>query len=109
MQKTIKTLTLIITLIAISACHNVPLWKYDMFDRPPGNKEYPKKYIMGWQDGCESGAKTSANHIYRIAYDLRHNWKLALDQEYATGWDQAFNECRKYVLQHNAKTYKKGR
>jgi hypothetical protein len=58
-------------------------------------------YIKGWQDGCESGAQASANHLYRLKYKFRQDWTLLGDPEYVNGWDNAYDHCRKYVLQHN--------
>ena len=96
-----KKVILTALMIALTGCHNVPAWKYKMFERPEGNKPYPPMYIKGWQDGCESGADASANHLYKFKYKFRQDWQLLNDAEYVNGWDNAYNHCRKYVLQYN--------
>lgn len=94
----------IIVLVTVTSCQNVPVWKYSMFDRPAGNYNYPPLYLSGWRDGCESGAQASANHFYRMKYQFKQDWQLISNQVYRTGWDNAYNQCRKYVLQHNMNT-----
>ncbi len=94
-------LSALLILIAITGCQNIPAWKYSMFDRPAGNYNYPPLYLSGWRDGCESGAQASANHFYRMKYKFKQDWQLISDQVYRTGWDNAYNQCRKYILQHN--------
>jgi len=96
-----KKLILITLLLTITACENVPAWKYSMFERPQGNKIYPKEYLKGWKDGCESGAEASANNLYRFKYQFRQDWKMLNNKIYVNGWENAYNHCRKYVLQHN--------
>lgn len=90
-------------LSGITACHNVPVWKYSMFKRPEGNRPYPAVYVKGWQDGCESGAEASSNYFYRMRYSFRQDWRLMKNGHYVKGWEDAYNHCRKYVLQHNLK------
>lgn len=102
-----KKFLFIISLITLSACHNVPAWKYDMFKKPVGNGQYPKEYIQGWQDGCESGAEASANHFYRFKYEFRQNWEMLKNNTYVRGWETAYDHCRKYVLQHNLNKMKR--
>tara|TARA_B100001564_G_scaffold347324_1_gene347956 strand:+ start:126 stop:449 length:324 start_codon:yes stop_codon:yes gene_type:complete len=97
----IITTTTLLALLVLSGCHNVPMWKYDMFKRPYGNKPYPAEYIQGWQDGCESGAEASATHFYRLKYEFRQDWSMLNNTLYVSGWESAYNHCRKYVLQHN--------
>ena len=98
----LRSISILVLLSSIlGACHNVPMWKYSMFERPEGNYPYPPMYIKGWKDGCESGAEASANHIYRIRYKFRQDWQLLNNREYIAGWETAYNHCRKYVLQHN--------
>ncbi|MCH2037212.1 MAG: hypothetical protein MK137_01290, partial [Rickettsiales bacterium] len=88
----------------ISSCHNVPAWKVGIFERPPGDKEYPEMYLKGWQDGCESGADASANYLFKWKYKFRQDWQLLDNKLYVNGWEDAYNHCRLYVLQHNLKT-----
>ncbi len=92
---------ILLSLLFLSACHNVPAWKYSMFDGPESNKNYPPLYISGWQDGCESGAQASANHLYRLRYKFKQDWRLLENKTYISGWENAYSHCRKYVLQHN--------
>lgn len=96
-----RTLIIFICLFGLPACHNVPAWKYGMFEKPAGNKAYPPLYLKGWQEGCESGAQASANHLYRLRYKFTQDWKLLNNTTYINGWDRAYSHCRKYVLQHN--------
>lgn len=96
-----KIASIILISITVSACHNVPMWHYKMFERPAGNRPYPEMYIKGWQDGCESGAEASANHFYRFIYEFKQDWQLLENRMYINGWENAYNHCRKYVLQHN--------
>jgi hypothetical protein len=96
-----KIILITACVLSLTACQNVPAWKYGMFERPEGNKNYPPVYISGWKDGCESGAEASANHLYRFKYKFRQDWKMLNDQIYVSGWENAYNHCRKYVLQHN--------
>lgn len=98
-----KIILITILTIATTGCQNVPVWKYSMFDRPAGNKNYPTEYIQGWQDGCESGADASANHLYAFKYKFRQDWTMLNNPTYVNGWENAYNQCRKYVLQHNMK------
>lgn len=101
-----KALILLALATSLMACQNVPVWQYGMFERPAGNKNYPPLYIQGWQDGCESGAEASANHFYRIKYKFRQDWQLLSEPLYVNGWNNAYNHCRKYVLQHNLRHLK---
>ena len=94
----------VISILLLSSCHNVPVWKTDIFERPPGTKEYPPLYIKGWQDGCESGADASANHLFKWKYKFKQDWKLLDNQYYVNGWEDAYQHCRLYVLQHNLKS-----
>jgi hypothetical protein len=96
-----KILLIIICSFTLSACQNVPVWKYGMFDGPSGNRPYPPMYKAGWKDGCESGAEASANYFYRSKYKFRQNWQLLGNNVYMSGWENAYEQCRKYVLQHN--------
>jgi len=102
-----KKILLLTTLSLLTACHNVPAWKYSMFERPVGNKNYPPEYIQGWKDGCQSGAEASANHLYRFRYKFQQDWKMLDNRLYVNGWENAYNQCRKYVLQHNLKKIKR--
>jgi hypothetical protein len=72
-----------------------------MFQKPVGSRHNSPIYVKGWQDGCESGADASANHLYRFAYEFRQDWSLLNNPEYVQAWEKAYNHCRKYVLQHN--------
>jgi hypothetical protein len=103
-----KLLYLILPLIiALSGCssiipgHNVPIWKYKLFKRPPDNQDYPPLYITGWQHGCESGAEASANYLYRLKYKFKQDWSLLGNTYYVRGWEDSYNYCRKYVLRQN--------
>lgn len=99
-----KNIFLALILIGMTACQNVPVWRYGMFERPVGNGNYPPLYISGWKDGCESGAQASANHLYRMRYKFKQNWQLISNPLYRNGWENAYNQCRKYILQHNMNT-----
>lgn len=88
-------------LLTLSACHNAPVWQYNMFKQPNGKGNYPPIYVKGWQDGCESGAEASATHFYRAFYQFKQDWSLLNDPYYVRGWENAYNHCRKYILQHN--------
>jgi hypothetical protein len=101
MVRTLKIIGILILALSTSACQNVPVWKYSMFEKPAGNYNYPPLYIQGWKDGCESGAQASSNSFYRAQYKFKQNWELITDPVYKNGWDSAYNQCRKYILQHN--------
>ena len=103
-NKNINFISFLLVMLSVSSCHNVPAWKVDMFERPAGNKEYPLMYIEGWKDGCESGADASANHLFKWKYEFKQNWKLLNNKQYMSGWEDAYNHCRQYILQHNQKT-----
>ena len=103
-----KTLLILLCTCTLAACHNVPAWQYNMFERPAGNKEYPAEYLSGWKDGCESGAEASANHLYRFRYEFRQDWSKLNNQTYISGWENAYDYCRKYVLQHNLNKIERG-
>ena len=75
-----------------------------MFKGPSDGGRYPPLYITGWKHGCETGAYTSANTFYRLRYKFNQDWQLAQDDTYYKGWQDAFDYCRKYVLQHNLRT-----
>jgi hypothetical protein len=96
-----RILLIVVCFLSLAACQNVPIWQYRMFERPPGNKPYPPMYLKGWQDGCESGAQASGNYLYRLKYKFRQDWELLDDQEYVNGWENAYDHCRKYILQQN--------
>jgi len=91
-------------LILCTACHNIPLWKYDIFERPEGNGVYPEMYLTGWKDGCESGANASSNRLYRMRYKFKQDWELMSEGEYVKGWEDSYNFCRKYILQYNTRS-----
>ncbi len=99
-----KKLIFYFLLSFLCACHNVPVWKYSMFEKPYGNGQYDPLYTKGWQDGCESGAQASSNHLYRIRYKFKQDWQLITNTIYRNGWDNAYNQCRKYILQQNLNT-----
>ncbi len=102
MMSPLKKTFLICSILSIlTACHNTPAWQYSMFKRPAGNQPYAPLYIKGWQDGCESGADASANHLYRLRYTFKQDWQLLNNAYYVNGWEAAYNHCRKYILQHN--------
>ncbi|MDB2415521.1 hypothetical protein N9W34_07090 [Rickettsiales bacterium] len=101
-----KKIVLATILTTLTACHNVPAWKYSMFERPLDNRQYPELYVKGWQDGCESGAEASANHLYRFRYKFRQDWRMLNNTLYVNGWENAYTHCRKYVLQHNLRKIK---
>jgi hypothetical protein len=106
----IRNLLLTAFILSLAGCsyiplNNMPVWKYDIFERPPDNKEYPDAYITGWQHGCESGAQASSNHMYRLKYQFKQDWKMLNTPDYTKGWEDAYNLCRKYVLQQNLGTY----
>ncbi len=96
-----KIVLMIALLTSVTACHNVPVWQYGMFKRPAGNQPYAPLYITGWQDGCESGAQASSTYLYRMRYSFKQDWQLLNNAYYVNGWDAAYNQCRKYILQHN--------
>jgi hypothetical protein len=96
-----RTILILSVLASLTACHNAPVWQYSMFKHPAGNKVYAPLYIKGWQDGCESGAEASANHLYRLRYSFKQDWQLLSNAYYVNGWEAAYNQCRKYILQHN--------
>jgi hypothetical protein len=104
MKKGLKITGILLILTPFSACQNVPVWKYGMFNRPAGNYNYPPLYIQGWRDGCESGAQASSSAFYRSHYKFKQNWQFITDVTYKNGWDSAYNQCRKYVLQQNMNT-----
>lgn len=94
--------------IAITGCetltplsHNVPIWRSWMFEGPPPGRDYPPLYSKGWIDGCESGAASSATHLYKFRYKFRQNWQLVSDTTYRRGWDDAWKYCTTYILKHN--------
>ena len=106
-RKFIKIITISICFFGLAACQNVPVWKYSMFEKPFGDRNYPPLYVSGWQDGCESGALASANHFYRLKYKFRQDWQLLDNRTYISGWENAYDHCRKYVLQHNLRKMKR--
>jgi hypothetical protein len=75
-----------------------------MFQKPPGNRMYHADYVKGWQDGCESGAQSAANHLFRFKYKYRQDWRMLDNQQYVSGWEAAYSHCRKYIYQHNMET-----
>lgn len=96
----------IIILLSLTSCDNVPTWQSDIFERPQNNKEYPQLYLIGWKDGCETGASSSASYTFKWKYEYRENPNLIRNGKYRHGWEDAFTFCRKYILQHNSKTLK---
>lgn len=100
-----KNLLLIILIIScIPSCQNVPIWQYGMFKHPPGNASYHPDYIKGWQDGCESGADVSSNYFYRLRHEFRQDPLMLNNSQYVNGWQNAYDHCRRYILQHNLNT-----
>lgn len=99
-----NSLLIIFLVVFLHSCHNVPVWQYQMFKRPPGNDAYPDEYIKGWQDGCESGAEASSNYLYRLKYKFRQDVSKIDNTLYINGWDSAYDHCRKYINQHNLNT-----
>lgn len=100
------TLCIFLATSMLHGCHNVPIWKYDMFEHPPSKQEYPPMYLHGWKHGCQSGAEASSNYLYRWKYQFTQDWQLLDNPQYVSGWEDAYNHCRKYVLQHNQRTFK---
>ncbi len=81
--------------------HNIPVWRAWMFKSPPPGREYPELYKLGWVDGCESGAASSANHFYKMRYSFKQDWQLNSNNVYRKGWDDAWNYCTTTILKHN--------
>jgi len=101
---TCNKIILVLMLIGLSACENVPMWRYDIFKGPQGAdlSKYDPMYLHGWRDGCESGADASATHFYRVVrYKFKQDWQLLDNNFYVRGWEDAYNLCRKYILQNN--------
>ncbi len=96
-----KFLILILLLISLTGCENVPIWKYSMFERPQGNGQYHPLYIKGWKDGCQSGAQSASNYFYRAHYQFTQDWQLLDNKFYVNGWEDSYNNCRKYIVAHN--------
>ncbi len=99
-----KNIAMVVVLAGLTACHNVPVWQQGMFDGPIDGQEHPPLYVTGWKDGCETGAASSATYLYRMRYNFRQDWKLAQNDIYHKGWKDAYDYCRKYILQHNLST-----
>ncbi|MEM7617657.1 MAG: hypothetical protein AAF195_04680, partial [Pseudomonadota bacterium] len=105
-KKIIVKISLLVAMaFSLVACHNVPIWNQDMFAKPPGNKQYPNKYVTGWQHGCVSGAEASANHFYRWKYKFTQDWRLLNNNYYVKGWEDSYDYCRQFVAQHNIRTF----
>ncbi len=104
MKNSFKKLILIIAILNLIACENVPVWKYSMFKAPQNNQvgAYNPLYIKGWQDGCQSGAESAANFFYRANYKFTQDWRLLDNTFYINGWEDAYNHCRKYITYHNS-------
>ena len=97
MKKTILLFTLLTSACAGSGSH------YTMFDGPPQGGDYPALYLQGWRDGCETGAASSADNIYKYRRLFKQDWQLAQNDTYHQGWKQAYSYCRKKVLAENEK------
>lgn len=91
--------------LVLTGCHNVPLWRYDIFERPPTPGNYSEDFLEGWRHGCESGAEASANYLYRNKYKFTQDWKKLDNNEYVKGWEHSYNFCRKYIFQNNIKSH----
>lgn len=92
---------LLITLLC-SACAGSSS-EYTIFDGPPNGGNYSGLYLQGWRDGCETGAASSADNIYKYRRIFKQDWQLAQNDEYHQGWKQAYTYCRKKVLAENSK------
>ena len=90
-------------LFSLLSCENMPYWQKNMMKYPPNSKHinYSKVYLKGWREGCESGSLASANNLYRLKYKYKQDWKLLHNPTYVNAWEKAYNQCRKYVFQHN--------
>ena len=46
-------------------------------------------------------AQASSNYFYRAKYEFKQDWRLLNNPTYINGWEDSYNQCRKYILQNN--------
>ncbi len=78
--------------------------KAGIFYQPPTPGDYPPYYLMGWKDGCQTGAASSADNVYKYRRLFTQDWRLAQDDTYYQGWKDSYDHCRKYFLKQDSST-----
>jgi len=51
---------------------------------------YPRSYVDGFDDGCQSGKKAGGSMFDQFKKDVR---RFQSDSQYAQGWSDGFRQC----------------
>mgnify|MGYP000889280079 CR=1 FL=1 len=76
----------ILALPFVASCR--PMW-LQMVD-PAG----PPEYMLGWEDGCDSGLSAEGGWTYKLMYGFKKRPELAASDQYKQGWNEGFTYCR---------------
>ncbi len=81
-----KTAALSVALIALSGCR--PFWVQTV--TPDG----PPEYVLGWEDGCDSGLSAEGSWDYKLMFGFKKRPEMASSDQYKQGWNEGFSYCR---------------
>lgn len=54
----------------------------------------PPEYVLGWEDGCDSGLSAEGGLEYKIMYGFKKRPEMAANDQYKQGWNEGFTYCR---------------
>lgn len=85
---------LILVIGLLSACQNS---KLNITGIPHPPTEGPQEYIIGWQQGCETGMTAYSNSYLRNQYQVRVNSQMMQNPHYQKGWEIGQTYCSYYI------------
>lgn len=81
-----KFLLVTTAVLATAGCR--PFWL--MTVEPNG----PPEYVLGWQDGCDTGISAEGEWSYKLMYGFKKRPEMSANDQYKQGWNEGFTYCR---------------
>lgn len=85
-MKHLRPAFLVLALAATASCR--PFWLQTV--TPPG----PPEYVLGWEDGCDSGLSAEGSWDFKLIYGFKKRPEMASSDLYKQGWNEGFTYCR---------------
>ena len=86
MKRRIALLSCALIATALSSCR--PFWLNTV--TPDG----PPEYVLGWEDGCDTGLSAEGDWSYKVTYGFKKRPEMAANDQYKQGWNEGFSYCR---------------
>lgn len=77
---------MVIIISLLGACRPMAL----QFVSPSG----PPEYVLGWEDGCDSGLSAQGGWEYKLMYGFKKRPEMGVNEQYKGGWNEGFTYCR---------------